>query len=233
VQAVILAGGLGTRLRPVTQAIPKAMVDVLGRPFLEYELALLRSGGVDDIVLCVGHLGNLIQSHFGSGSEFGLKIRYSWDGPKLLGPAGALKRAETMLGEHFFVTYGDAYLRAPYGAMMDDFIASGSMAMMATYRNENRHGRSDLAVRGRHVVRYDKKGAARMKWINYGVSALSKRALSLIPPGVEYGEEEFYGDLIARKELLCFPVTKRFFEIGNPASLGEFARFAARLRAAR
>ena len=228
-QAVVLTGGLGTRLRPVTQAIPKAMIEVRGRPFLEYELALLGSEGVDDVVLCVGYLGEVIESHFGDGSALGLKMRYSWDGPRLLGPAGALKRAEPFLGGEFFVTYGDAYLRAPYRSMMDSFLSSGKLAMMATYRNENRHGRSDIAVRGGHVVRYEKKGTRRMSWINFGVTALQKRALALIPRDVEYGEEEFYGELIARRELLSYPVSRRFYEIGNPASLAEFARFAAHL----
>jgi N-acetyl-alpha-D-muramate 1-phosphate uridylyltransferase len=228
-QAVILTGGLGTRLRPITRRVPKAMIEVCGRPFLEYELDLLRKGGVNDIVLCIGYLGEVIQDHFGDGSGFGLKMRYSWDGPRPLGPAGALKRAEPLLGDQFFVTYGDAYLRAPYRAMMDSFQASGKLAMMAAYRNENRHGRSDIEVRGRYVIHYDKKGERRLSWINFGVTALQKRALSLIPKGVEYGEQEFYGELIARKELLSFAVRRRFYEIGNPVSLAEFAQFAAKL----
>jgi NDP-sugar pyrophosphorylase family protein len=203
------------------------MMEVRGRPFLEYELDLLRRGGVDDVVLCVGYLGESIEKHFGDGGRFGLRVRYSWDGPRLLGPAGALKRAGSLLGDHFFVTYGDAYLRAPYRAMMKAFLASGKLAMMATYRNENRHGRSDIAVRGGRVVRYEKNGAAGMNWINFGVSALRNAALSLIPEGVEFGEEEFYGKLIGRKELLSFPVTRRFYEIGNPDSLREFARFVS------
>ena len=227
-QAVILTGGLGTRLRPVTRKVPKAMVEVRGRPFLEYELDLLRRSGFDDVVLCVGYLGGMIEDHFGDGSAFGIGLRYSWDGPKLLGAAGALKRAEPLLGERFFVTYGDAYLRAPYGAMMESFEARGRLAMMATYRNENRYGRSDIVVKGGRVVRYDKEGKGRLAWINFGVTVMKKRALALIPRGVAYGEQEFYGELIARGELLSFPVAKRFYEIGNPKSLAEFSRFAAR-----
>ena len=227
-QAVILTGGLGTRLGPMTQRVPKGMIEVQGRPFLEYQLDLLRRSGIDGVVLCVGHLGGMIEDHFGNGSKFGLDLRYSRDGPRLLGPAGALKRAEPLLGDRFFVTYGDAYLRVPYRALMGSFQASGRLAMMATYRNENRHGRSDVDVRGRYVVRYDKEGRGGLKWINFGVTALQKPALSLIPKGVEYGEEDFYNDLIARRELLSYPVTRRFYEIGTPASLAEFARFAAR-----
>jgi MurNAc alpha-1-phosphate uridylyltransferase len=227
-QAVILAGGLGTRLRPITDAIPKTMVPVEGRPFLEYELELLRKGGVDDFVICVGHLGEMVEGHFGDGRKFGTSIRYSQDGPLLLGPAGALKRAEHLLDDSFFVIYGDAYLRAPYRPMMRSLVSSGNLGLMAVYRNDNRHGRSDVAVRGGAVVRYDKKGGTDLHWINYGVTALRREALGLIPGGSTFGEEQFYGSMIAQKELGAFPVTKRFYEIGSPDSLREFARFISR-----
>jgi NDP-sugar pyrophosphorylase family protein len=228
VQAVILAGGLGTRLRPATEKVPKAMILIDGRPFLEYELELLREGGVDDLVVCIGHLGELVQRHFGDGRDFGVKIRYSHDGPKLLGPAGALKRAEPLLGDAFFVTYGDAYLRAPYADVMGALLASRKLGLMTAFRNDNRHGRSDLQVRGGYVVRYEKHSAERLRWINYGVIALRKAALKLVPAGREVNEEEFYRALIARRELLSYSVTKRFYEIGNPDSLAEFARFISR-----
>ncbi len=231
-QAVILAGGLGTRLRPATARTPKAMVLVNGRPFLEYEVRLLRSGGVDDLVVCLGHLGETIRRRFGSGRSLGVRMRYSEDGPKLLGPAGALKKAEPLLGESFFVTYGDVYLRAPYAALMKRLLSSDKLAVMAAYRNENRHGRSDLRIEGGAVTRYDKTGAGGMSWINYGVTAMRKRALALIPAGRAVGEEEFYGGLVRRRELLAFPVTRRFYEIGNPDSLDEFTRFVRKLKGA-
>jgi MurNAc alpha-1-phosphate uridylyltransferase len=229
VQAVILAGGLGTRLSPMTETVPKAMIPVNGRPFLEHELELLRMGGIRDFVICVGHLGELIESHFGNGQDLGVRISYSHDGPELLGPAGALKRAEPHLEASFFVTYGDAYLRAPYGKIMKRLRASKKLGVMTAYKNENRHGKSDLLVSRGLVVGYDKKGGKGLKWINFGVTALRREALSLIPPGRNVGEEEFYGMLIARRELLAYPVTKRFYEIGNPESLADFIRFISRL----
>jgi NDP-sugar pyrophosphorylase family protein len=230
VQAVILAGGLGTRLRPITETVPKAMIPIKGRPFLEYELDLLWKGGIQDFVICIGNLGELIQSHFGDGRNFGVKIYYSDDGPKLLGPAGALKRAEPLLKGSFFVTYGDAYLRAPYGLVMKRLTASKKLGVMTAYKNDNRHGKSDLMVRRGYVVGYDKRGGNRLKWINFGVTALRKDALALIPPGRSLGEEEFYGALIARRELLAYTVTKRFYEIGNPESLEDFVRFVTQKR---
>ena len=227
-QAVILAGGLGTRLRPLTETTPKAMTPVLGRPFIDYEMDLLKRGGVDDFVICVGHLGDAIEKHLGDGRSKGVRIAYSYDGPSLLGPAGALKRAEPFLGESFLVTYGDAYLRAPYGKLMGALASSGRLGVMAVFKNENRYGTSDLVVEGGMVVKYDKRNRVDgMDWINFGVSALRKDALGMIPPGRACGEEEFYGALIARGELLAFQVKDRFYEIGTPASLAEFERFLA------
>jgi NDP-sugar pyrophosphorylase family protein len=226
-QAAILVGGLGTRLGPLTQSVPKPMVLVNGKPFLEYEIGLLKRSGVSDFVLCVGHLGEKVEGHFGDGSGWGVRVRYSYDGPKLLGPAGALKLAEPLLDESFFVTYGDAYLRADYRRIMSSLAGSGRLGVMAVLENHNEYGRSDVAVSGGRVVRYDKKGGG-LEWVNFGISALRRRALALIPPGRECGEEEFYGELIKREELLAFPVTERFYEIGTPASLKEFEGFISR-----
>ncbi len=205
------------------------MVVVGGKPFLEHEIGLLKSCGITDFVLCVGHFGEKVEAYFGDGGRWGVRVRYSYDGPRLLGPAGALKRAEGLLDELFFVTYGDAYLRADYRSMMRALVDSGKLGAMAVYENHDQYGRSDVAVSGGRVVRYDKRGSG-MDWVNFGVSALRKRALSLIPPGRECGEEEFYGELIRRDELLAFPVTDRFYEIGTPASLKEFERFISSQR---
>jgi len=226
-QAVILAGGLGTRLRPLTETIPKPMMSIKGRPFLEYELLLLKSHGIHDYVLCVGYLGEKIEEYFGDGSNFGVTIRYSHD--TLAGPAGALKRAEDLLEDIFFVTYGDAYLRLDYEQVMEYFTEKKELGLMTVYENRNNYGKSDLVVRDGYVVRYDKKkNNEAMNWINFGVSLLRKKALELIPKDRSFvDEEEFYGNLIERKELLAYEVRERFYEIGNPASLQEFEKFVS------
>ncbi|MGP8056188.1 MAG: sugar phosphate nucleotidyltransferase [Nitrososphaerales archaeon] len=224
-QAAILAGGLGTRLGRLTQTVPKPMIPVNGKPFLEHEIGLLKRSGITDFVLCIGHLGEQVEDYFGNGSKWGVRIRYSYDGPKLMGPAGALKGAQPLLKECFFVTYGDAYLRTDYRGVMRALLDSGRLGLMTVYENHNRYGRSDVVVRGGYVVRYDKKGRGRgMDWVNFGVSALRKGALSLVPAGRECNEEEFYGELIKRNELLAFPVEERFYEIGSPGALREFER---------
>jgi len=228
-QAVVLAGGLGTRQRPLTETVPKILIPIRGRPFVDYQLDLLKKSGIDDFVFCVGHLGEKVEGHLGDGSAYGCNIRYSFDGPRLLGPAGALKHAERLLLDRFFVTYGDAFLRAPYGDIMETLGSSGKLAVMSVYRNENRFGRSDVVVEGGAVVRYDKKKSVEgMDWINYGVSALRREALALIPEGEFCDEETFYGSLIERRELLAFEVKERFYEIGTPASLADFEAFMGR-----
>jgi NDP-sugar pyrophosphorylase family protein len=225
-QAVILAGGLGTRLRPLTRTVPKAMTLVRGRPFIDYQVELLRRSGIAELVVCVGYLGEAIEQHLGDGKRFGVRVEYSRDGSSLLGPAGALKAAEKLVQSTFFVTYGDAYLRAPYHAIMDSLVRSDMLGVMAVFRNNNRFGTSDVVVEGERVVRYDKKNQAPgMEWINFGVTALRKDALELIPSGRACGEEEFYGSLIERGRLGAYQVINRFYEIGSPASLAEFERF--------
>ena len=226
-QAVILAGGLGTRLRPMTESIPKPMIPIQGRPFLEHEILLLKSRGIREFVLCIGYLGEQIEDYFGTGKKLEVNIEYSHDGPDLLGPAGALKRAAPVLNDSFFVTYGDAYLRLDYQRIMDYFMRSEKLGLMVVYENKNKYGKSDLVVKDGYVTRYDKKsqGVEEMAWINFGVSALRKKALELIPAETACGEEEFYGKLIKQRELLAYSTAERFYEIGNPNSLREFEEF--------
>ena len=225
-QAVILAGGLGTRLRPLTEKVPKPMVQVNGKPFLEYEIELLKKNGVGNFVLCVGYMARVVEDHFGDGTGFGARISYSIEGEKLLGPAGALKKAEPLLEDNFIVTYGDGYLVMDYRAAWDHFMCSSKLGMMVVYENHDKFGKSDLEVREGYVARYDKKNAIQeMVWINFGVSFLKRKALELIPEGIPCGEEEFYNRLIKDRELLSFETKGRFYEIGTPTALQEFASF--------
>ncbi len=232
-QAAILAGGLGTRLRPLTDKVPKAMAPVNGKPFLEYQLELLRDQGVDDIVLCVGYKGEMIRDRFKDGKRLGVEIRYSSEGDRLLGPIGALKMAERHLGGSFFVTYGDAYLRLDYREMMRTLLANEEPAVMAVYRNQGRYGRSDVVVEGGFVTAYDKVNSApRMDWVNFGVTAMKKEALASLERGRVCDEQTFYGGLAKERRLRAFEARERFYEIGSEKSLKEFAGFISGGRAA-
>jgi N-acetyl-alpha-D-muramate 1-phosphate uridylyltransferase len=224
-----MAGGRGTRLAPLTDKIPKPMVPVNGKPFLEYELKLLKESGISDFVLCLGYLGNVIQAYFGEGNEFGIRIKYSYDGNRPLGVIGALKHAEPLLEDHFFMSYGDAYLQADYGNAMKEFEESGKLGMMFVFENRNKYGRSDVEVKNGFVTNYDKTTQTpKMTWINYGVTALRRESLDRVPKGREHNEQEFFSQLIRDHELLAHVVKERFYEIGNLQSLQEFKEFVSK-----
>src|SRR5579871_1802682 len=137
VPAALLAGGLATRLRPITETIPKAMVEVAGRPFIDHQLALLRGNGIRRVVLCLGYLGEQIERHLGDGAAHGLELQYSHDGDRLLGTGGALRRALPLLGEVFWVLYGDSYMDIDYQHVLDDFSQRDGLGLMTVLKNNN------------------------------------------------------------------------------------------------
>jgi NDP-sugar pyrophosphorylase family protein len=224
-QAVILAGGLGTRLKPVTEKVPKVMLSIKGKPFLEYQLDLLKRHGISDIVLCIGYLGEKISEHFGDGEKFGVKIKYSEETGGLLGTAGAIKKAHDLLDDVFFITYGDAYLILDYQDVMKYFKNFKKLGLMVVYKNFDRYDKSNVVVESDLVKFYSKKKRApNMVYIDFGVSILRKKALDLIPEGNVVDLEELFQELIRREELLAYETKQRFYEIGTPEGLMEFEK---------
>lgn len=227
-QAVILAGGLGKRLKPLTEKIPKSMVPIQGKPFLEYQLDLLRRCGISDIVLCVGYLGEKIKNYFCDGKGFGVKIEYSEETEKLLGTAGALKNALDLLDDTFFITYGDSYLILDYRGVMRYFKKFNKLGLMVVYKNFDRYEKSNVVVEGDLIKIYTKqRRAPDMVYIDFGVSVLRKKALDLLPKGKVIDLEEFYHELIIRKELLAFETQQRFYGVGSQKGLKEFERLVS------
>lgn len=227
-QAVILAGGLGTRLKPLTEEIPKSMIQIQGKPFLEHQLNLLRQGGISDIVLCVGYLGEKIKEYFGYGKRFGVKIEYSEETEKLLGTAGALENARDLLDDTFFLTYGDAYLILDYRGVMGYFKKFNKLGLMVVLKNFDRYDKSNVVVEGDLIKVYDKqRRAPDMVYIDFGFSVLRKKALDLVPKGKVIDLGEFYHELIGRKELLAFETQQRFYEVGSQKGLEEFERLVS------
>src|SRR5438094_578126 len=167
---LILAGGKATRLRPLTDHMPKALVELAGQPFLAHQLRLLERHGVRRAVLAVGYLGENIRKRFGNGSEFGIALEYSFDGPVLLGTAGAIRQALPLLPERFFVLYGDSYLTCDYGAVEAAFRSSGLAALMTIYRNNGLFDGSNIEYDGTRILRYDKVNrTSAMRYIDYGL----------------------------------------------------------------
>jgi MurNAc alpha-1-phosphate uridylyltransferase len=218
----LLAGGLATRLRPITATIPKSIVTVAGKPFIAHQLSLLAQQSITDVVICTGYLAEQIESYVGDGSRFGVRVHYSQDGDKPLGTGGALRRALPMLGERFMVMYGDSYLRTSFRPVYAAFRASGRPALMTVYRNANKIEQSNVEFVDGTVRRYDKvHHTSAMLHIDYGLGVLDASALSARPTEVAFDLADLYQDLANRGLLGGYEVSERFYEIGSPAGLAE------------
>ena len=217
---VILAGGLATRLRPITEQIPKILVDVGGRPFADYQIELLKKHNLTDIVLCIGYLGEQVQASLGDGSRWGVNLRYIFDGPVLLGTGGALQRARALLGDAFFILYGDTYLDCDYLAIEARFRDSQKLGLMTVFHNKNQWDRSNVLYRDGQIVRYDKhQPTADMEHIDYGLGIIRSRALDAYPKDQAFDLAAVYRDLVSRQQMAGYEVAKRFYEIGSFAGL--------------
>ena len=231
-QVVILAGGVAMRLRPLTESIPKSMLLVSGKPFLEHQISLLRSHGITDFVLCVGHLAHMITDYFEDGSKFGVRIVYSQEGEPLLGTGGAVRKATPFLKEEFAVTYGDSYLMVDYADLFRTFRESRLPATMVVFRNEDRWDRSNVLADGGKVVFYSKgERPPNTVYIDAGVSVFRKEALRLLPPQDPVGLDRLLQDLTQQQLLGAYESQQRFYEIGSFSGLQELQQIFTTLPA--
>ncbi len=218
----ILAGGLATRMKPITESIPKSLLDVHGKPFIARQLECLAEKGAHRVTICIGHLGGMIRDSVGNGSRLGLDVRYSDEGSTLLGTGGALKKALPLLGEKFLVIYGDSLLECDYEAVERSFVHSGRMGLMTVYRNEDLYDVSNVLFADGRIQVYDKKHRTpEMRHIDYGLGGLSARAFGGVPEGGHVDLAVLYQNLLQQEELAGFEVFQRFYEIGSPAGLAE------------
>jgi NDP-sugar pyrophosphorylase family protein len=217
----VLAGGLATRMRPLTEKMPKAMLEVADEPFIAHQLRLFRREGISRVVLCTGYLGDMIADYVGDGRRFDLDVAYSADGPQLLGTGGALRKALPLLGEEFFVIYGDSYLDILYAPVYAAFQQARTPALMTVLKNEGRWDTSNVEFRDRHIVDYSKQPTSRMQYIDFGLSILRASVF------VGYGEGEvfdlaaLYTKLVKQGQMTGYEVSERFYEIGSAAGLAE------------
>jgi NDP-sugar pyrophosphorylase family protein len=218
----ILAGGLANRLRPITEKIPKVLVPVAGRPFLAHQLELLRRQGITRVVLCLGHLGEMVVEQFGDGAAHGVHLDYSFDGPRLLGTGGALKQALPKLGEKFFTLYGDSYLTEPFAPIADFLERSGQPAVMTVYRNEGRYDTSNVVFADGLVRVYNKtRRQPEMRHIDYGLGVFRADVFQEWPSDRPFDLSEVMTRLVERGQMAGWEVKERFYEIGSPAGLAE------------
>jgi NDP-sugar pyrophosphorylase family protein len=216
-QAVILAGGLATRLGARTRSIPKALLPIAGRPFLAWQLEALTRSGFTDVLLCISHLGEQIRDFLGDGSAFGVSAAYSEDGPKLLGTGGALRRALDFMQPRFLVTYGDSYLPFDYSAPLRDLERHPeALGTMSVFENAGAWDQSNTEVRGEQVIRYEKGGSdAALRYIDYGAIALCREVIAERPEQLAFGLDQVQTELARLGKLRAYVATERFYEVGS------------------
>ncbi len=227
----VLAGGLATRMRPLTETVPKALLEVAGEPFIARQLKLFKRHGLEEAVLCLGFLGEQVRDFAGDGAAFGMKVRYSFDGPTLLGTGGALKKAADLLGDAFWVIYGDSYLDVDYRAVWDHFRAQPLPALMTVCRNEDRWDASNVLFEDGRIRVYDKKDRTpAMKHIDYGLLLFRREVLDRIPAGEKTDLSAVLGGLVRDGLLAGYEMKERFYEIGSPQGLKETDEYIRKSR---
>ncbi len=221
---VILAGGLATRLGLLSQTTPKSLILVDREPFIFYQLRLLKSQGFERVILCIGYLGNLIQKYVKDGKQFGLSVTYSEDGEQLLGTAGALYKASSLLDEDFFVLYGDSYLMINYKNVQEFFEQQNKPALMTIFKNNDNGDISNIEFSNNEIIKYDKKNkTVYMNHIDYGLSLFKKNIFS----STDYFHDltDLYKKLLTENQLASYEVFQPFYEIGSVNGLNEFEKF--------
>jgi NDP-sugar pyrophosphorylase family protein len=227
-QLVILAGGLGTRLRTIASTIPKALVPVAGRPFVEHQIEMFKRQSLGQILFCTGYLGEMIESYVGDGSKFGVSASYSREAPaSLLGTGGALVNALPLLAAEFLVVYGDSYLLTDFTAFTRWSRLSGFPAVMTVFRNAGQWDQSNVRIDGRQVARYSKRAAVgECDFIDYGLSYFKREVIeaysgSMLPLDLGLVQEQ----LVAKRSLGAFEVHERFYEVGKPEGVEELGAY--------
>ncbi|HEX3773898.1 MAG TPA: sugar phosphate nucleotidyltransferase [Polyangiaceae bacterium] len=230
-QVVILAGGLATRLGARTRELPKALLPVLGRPFLAWQVEALASSGFSDFVLCISHFGHMVRDFLGGGAAFGVTVAYSEDGPRLLGTGGALRNAAPLLAPQFLVTYGDSYLPFDYSAPLRDLESCPeALGTMSVFENAGEWDASNSEVHGDWVTRYEKGGRdPALRYIDYGAIALRRELLLEYPPDSAFGLDQLQSELARRGKLRAYVARERFYEIGSERGIEDLeAKLATR-----
>jgi NDP-sugar pyrophosphorylase family protein len=224
-QIVVLAGGLATRLGELSKSQPKSLVKINNKPFLQYQLEIFKKNGISRVLLCLGYLGDQIESYFGTGSRFGMEIKYSYEN-KPLSTAGAIKNAEPLLEDEFFTIYGDSYVFLNFADIYNYFQDKKKLALMTVYRNNDLYDSSNTVIRDGLVTAYNKhQKTSNMHYIEYGVNLFRKDILNIIPEDSYYELGEVFNSLIIEEELLAYEVKERFYEIGSLNGLADFKKY--------
>lgn len=217
----VLCGGFGTRLGGLTKDVPKPMIEIAGRPYLEYVLNAFADGGLDDFVLLTGYKAEVIENHFGDGSKFGIRVRYSRESEPL-GTGGALREARSLLGGRFVITFADVLRHFDYARFAEQHHGN----CLAVYPRVT-IGNADVDAGA--IVRFDKR-APELPYIDAGFGVMQAETIDMLPDtGACSFEEIVYSGLAQRGALACEIVDHDFYDIGTPE---ELARTRAALEGA-
>jgi NDP-sugar pyrophosphorylase family protein len=223
---VILCGGQSTRLQPLTKDKPKSMVDVLGKPFIDHQLSLLKENNVKEVVLCIGKFGEQIRNYVGNGQKWDMSVKYSDDGGKLLGTGGALRKANPLLPDTFILMNGDSYLDIDYKRVLRTFYREENPILMTVYKATDKELCRNVCVRYKRIVAYDKTGKYRgLNYIDYGFTPMQKWLLRDFPPGEVFDFSKIYLQMIEAKSISCYRSLKKFYEIGSYEGLEETSEY--------
>lgn len=219
---VILAGGLAVRLRPITEKIPKALVEVAGEPFFEHQLRLLYSRGIRKIIVSAWHLGEMIQDLLGDGSRYGMSIQYVFDGETALGTAGAIRKALNLVDGPFFVLNGDTYIPCDFAAIQTYFDKCSQPGLMTVNLNPMYWHDSNVELRDGDIIRYDKVNRdALMKHVDAGLGLFDPQAFAHLPEGRKADLMGVFQKLLTEGNLIGYEEQQRFYEIGSFSGLQE------------
>jgi NDP-sugar pyrophosphorylase family protein len=224
IPVVILAGGLATRMRPVTEKIPKSMIDINGNPFIYHQLRLLKDKGISHVILCLGYLGEQIAGYVGTGNNFQLQVDCFYDGDRLLGTGGAIKHIGEKLPDIFFILYGDSYLDIDYKSVETAYYSSAKNGLMTIFKNDNKWDMSNVIFKNNEIIKYNKKNKTnKMNYIDYGLGIIRKSVFASFPDNEPFDLAGVYEHLADTRQLAAYEVYERFYEIGSPAGLVELS----------
>ena len=222
---IILSGGLATRMRPVTEKIPKSMIDIHGKPFIHHQITLLKKKGITRIIICVGYLGEQIEEYIGNGIKYDVHVDYSYDGDVLLGTGGAIARIGDRLPDTFFVLYGDSYLDIDFQKVEHAYQASGKKGLMTVFKNENQWDTSNVIFKQNKLIKYSKTDRIEdMHYIDYGLGIFKKSVFAAFPSGTVFDLASVYEQLSDDDQLEGYEVFKRFYEIGSPQGFADLCK---------
>ena len=222
---LILCGGLATRLQPITKTIPKSLVMINNKPILQYQLDMLQKQGIRHVVLCVGYLGEMIRDTFGDKYR-DILLEYSFDGPKLMGTGGAIKKAYSKLSDTFFVLYGDSYLPVEYKPILEYFHTTNKEGLMTLFKNDNLYDTSNVVFKDNQIICYDKKNKITdMNYIDYGLSIFNVSVFKTYPADCSFDLSQVMVNLVTNKQLAGYEVFNRFYEMGSINGLNELEQY--------